>query len=137
MPAMTKTYQLRIAIFCAITLLLAGCGGGGDFSPANNNQQPIKLGFFSSFTGTYHQNGYNGLAGVKLAVAEINASGGILGRQVVVVEGDDQSSPTAAVNEMRRLVQIEKIDALIGPISSQITLATIPQGSQSKYISQL
>lgn len=132
MPAMTKTYQLRIAIFCAITLLLAGCGGGGDSSPANNNQQPIKLGFFSSFTGTYHQNGYNGLAGVKLAVAEINASGGILGRQVVVIEGDDQSSPTAAVNEMRRLVQTEKIDALIGPISSQITIATIPFLNEAK-----
>jgi len=132
MPAMTKTYQLRIAIFCAISLLLVGCGGGADSIPANNNQQPIKLGFFSSFTGTYHQNGYNGLAGVKLAVAEINASGGILGRQVVVVEGDDQSSPTAAVNEMRRLVQIEKIDALIGPISSQITLATIPFLNEAK-----
>ena len=65
-------------------------------------------------------------------MAEINASGGILGRQVVVIEGDDQSSPTAAVNEMRRLVQIEKIDALIGPISSQITIATIPFLNEAK-----
>ena len=132
MPAMTKTYQLRIAIFCALSLLLVGCGGGSDSSPANNNQQPIKLGFFSSFTGAYHQNGYNGLAGVRLAVAEINASGGILGRQVVVIEGDDQSSPTAAVNEMRRLVETDKIDALIGPISSQITIATIPFLNEAK-----
>jgi ABC-type branched-subunit amino acid transport system substrate-binding protein len=132
MRAMTKTHQLRIAIFCAFSLLLVGCGDGSDSNPVNNTQKPIKLGFFSSFTGTYHQNGYNGLVGVKLAVAEINASGGILGRQVIVVEGDDQSSPTAAANEMRRLVETENIDALIGPISSQITLATIPFLNQAK-----
>jgi ABC-type branched-subunit amino acid transport system substrate-binding protein len=129
---MTKTHQLRIAIFFAISLFLAGCGDGSDSSPVNSTQQPIKLGFFSSFTGPYFQNGYNGLAGVKLAVAEINASGGILGRQVILVTGDDQSSPTAAANEMRRLVETEKIDALIGPISSQITLATIPFLNQAK-----
>ena len=115
-----------------VTLSLVGCGGGSDSSSTGNTQEPIKLGFFSSFTGTYRQNGYNGLAGVKLAVAEINASGGILGRQVIVVEGDDQSSPTAAIDEIRRLVQTEKIDALIGPISSQITLATIPFLNEAK-----
>jgi branched-chain amino acid transport system substrate-binding protein len=115
-----------------VTLSLVGCGGGSDSSSTGNTQEPIKLGFFSSFTGTYRQNGYNGLAGVKLAVAEINASGGILGRQVMVVEGDDQSSPTAAIDEIRRLVQTEKIDALIGPISSQITLATIPFLNEAK-----
>jgi ABC-type branched-subunit amino acid transport system substrate-binding protein len=129
---MNKKYQLRIAIFFVMSLLLVGCGGGNDSSSADHSSQPIKLGFFSSFTGIYNQNGYNGLAGVKLAVAEINASGGILGRQVVVVEGDDQSSPTAAIDEIRRLVQIEKIDALIGPISSQITLATIPFLNEAK-----
>jgi ABC-type branched-subunit amino acid transport system substrate-binding protein len=129
---MTKTSQILKAAFFAISLLLAGCGDGGDTSNANNTDQPIKLGFLSSFTGIYNQNGYNGLAGVKLAVAEINASGGILGRQVVVVEGNDQSSATAAPNEMRRLVETEKIDALIGPISSQITLATIPFLNQAK-----
>jgi branched-chain amino acid transport system substrate-binding protein len=129
---MNKKYQLRIAFFFVMSLLLVGCGGGNESSYADHSSQPIKLGFFSSFTGIYNQNGYNGLAGVKLAVAEINASGGILGRQVVVFEGDDQSSPTAAIDEIRRLVQTEKIDALIGPISSQITLATIPFLNEAK-----
>ena len=65
--------------------MLVGCGGGSDSSPSNT-QAPIKLGFLSSFTGTYNQNGFNGLAGVNLAVSEINASGGILGRQGIEKE---------------------------------------------------
>jgi ABC-type branched-subunit amino acid transport system substrate-binding protein len=112
-------------------LLLVGCGDGSD-SSSSNTQEPIKLGFLSSFTGTYNQNGFNGLAGVNLAVSEINASGGILGRQVVVVSGDDRSDPKAAVAEIRRLVGNEKIDALIGPISSQMTLATMPTLNEAK-----
>lgn len=125
---MLKMKWFRNAPLCILTMLaIVGCGGGSDSSSsqAPASQAPIKLGFMSSFTGPYNQSGFNGLAGVNLAVAEINASGGILGRQVIVVQGDDQSDPSAAVTEMRRLVQTEKIDALIGPISSQITLATI------------
>ena len=129
----TYSLGLRSLLLAMITILsLSGCGEGSDSGTTTSSQTPIKLGFFSSFTGTYRQNGYNGLAGVKLAVAEINAAGGILGRQVVIVQGDDQSSPTAAVNEIRRLVETEKIDALIGPISSQITLATIQSLNQAK-----
>ena len=96
------------------------------------SREPLKLGFLSSFTGPANQSGFNGIAGVNLAVKEINANGGILGRQVVVVQGDDQSDPTAAVTEMRRLVEREKVDAMIGPIASQITLATIPVLTQAK-----
>jgi ABC-type branched-subunit amino acid transport system substrate-binding protein len=96
------------------------------------SREPLKLGFLSSFTGPANQSGFNGIAGVNLAVKEINANGGILGRQVVVVQGDDQSDPTAAVTEMRRLVEREKVEAMIGPIASQITLATIPVLTQAK-----
>jgi len=124
---MRTTHGLR-TLFIILTAMvsLVGCGGGSDSSPSSNTPAPIKLGFLSSFTGTYYTNGLNGLAGVNLAVSEINASGGILGRQVVVVHGDDRSDPTAAAAEIRRLVGTEKIDALIGPISSQMTLATLP-----------
>jgi branched-chain amino acid transport system substrate-binding protein len=121
------TGKIQKILLCMLTILTLGaCGSGSSNGNTANTQEPIKLGFLSSFTGPYNQNGFNGIAGVNLAVAEINAAGGILGRQVVVVLGDDRSSPLEAVTEMRRLVQTEKIAALIGPISSQMTLATIP-----------
>jgi ABC-type branched-subunit amino acid transport system substrate-binding protein len=96
---------------------------------------PFKLGFIASMTGPQSQSGFNGLAGVNLAVKEINARGGIMGRQVQVLVADDQSDPTAAVGEMRRLVQREKVDAVAGPMASQLTLATLPIVTEAKMAS--
>ncbi len=93
---------------------------------------PFKLGFIASMTGPQSQSGFNGIAGLNLAVKEINARGGIMGRQVQVITADDQSDPTAAVNEMRRLVQREKVDAVAGPMSSQLVLATLPIVTEAK-----
>lgn len=133
---MKRSLSLVLALL-ALSSILVGCGDGSDSSSSSQNNSsnsltPIKVGFLSSFTGHFSQSGYNGIVGVNLAVAEINASGGILGRQVIVVQGDDQSDPALAVTEMRRLVETEKIDALIGPINSQITLATISILNESK-----
>jgi len=123
----------RKALYAGVSIALAMAATsipGASF--AQSNQEPIKLGFLSSFTGAANQSGFNGIVAVNLAVKEINAAGGILGRQVRVLQGDDQSDPTAAVTEMRRLVQREKVDAMIGPIASQITLATIPILNEGK-----
>jgi ABC-type branched-subunit amino acid transport system substrate-binding protein len=123
----------RTAIRHIVSISLALAAGSLSANAlAQASREPIKLGFLSSFTGPASQSGFNGIAGVKLAIKEINANGGILGRQVEVIQGDDQSDPTAAVTEMRRLVQREKVDAMIGPIASQITLATIPVLNEAK-----
>ena len=54
---------------------------------------------------------YSAQAGVRLAASEINKAGGILGRQIQLVPGDDKSDPTMTVLEARRLVTQEKVDA--------------------------
>jgi branched-chain amino acid transport system substrate-binding protein len=72
------------------------------------------------------------VAALNLALKEINAQGGILGRKVEYVIGDDQSLPTSAVTEARRLIERVKIDAMIGPIASQLTMAAAPVVSEAK-----
>ena len=67
-----------------------------------------------------------------MAVAEINAKGGVNGRMLELVIADDQSDPTAAVNEARRLANSEKVDVVFGPMSSQLTLATVPILKEAK-----
>ncbi len=84
------------------------------------------MGLLISLTGGDAISGQNGAAGVRLAVDEINKAGGILGRQIVIVSADDQSDPTAAVNEARRLATQEKVDFVFGPQSSQRVLAVLP-----------
>ncbi len=96
------------------------------------SKEPIKLGILTAFTGSDAISGRNGAIGVKMAVDEINKAGGILGRQLVIVQGDDQSDPTAAVNEARRLATQEKVELLFGPQSSQRTLAVLPVLNETK-----
>jgi branched-chain amino acid transport system substrate-binding protein len=88
--------------------------------------QPIRIGVLDEITGPVATSGLALLIGVKLAVQEINASGGILGRQVEIVVADNQSDPTKSVGEAQRLASVEKVDAIIGPNTSPSNLAVAP-----------
>jgi ABC-type branched-subunit amino acid transport system substrate-binding protein len=64
--------------------------------------------------------------GVELAAEEINADGGIDGREVELVLADTELNPTKAVTAVNRLVSQEKVDLVIGPLTSDESLATLP-----------
>jgi branched-chain amino acid transport system substrate-binding protein len=87
---------------------------------------PIKIGLSTYLTGP------NALVGkwindnTKMAVDEINASGGILGRQIVLIPGDDMGETTTGYTLARRFIDRDKIDFLIGPDASAITLSVYP-----------
>lgn len=101
------------------------------FSQANN---PIKFGLLMTLTGPGAAPALANRLGIDLAIKEINDKGGINGRPIVLVAGDDQANPTAGTNEVKRLVFQEKIDVLIGPIASAVTLAVLPTLTESKII---
>ena len=61
--------------------------------------------------------------GIELAVQHINEAGGVNGRDVVLVSGDTKVNPTQGVEEARRLVEVEGVQAIVGAISSTVTLA--------------
>jgi len=77
----------------------------------------ILVGFSASITGTTPVEGQYSRAGAELAVEEINAKGGVLGRKLKLVVEDDQNDATAAVNAVNKLVS-QPIVALIGPHKS-------------------
>ena len=65
-------------------------------------------------------------AGAELAIKEINAAGGIAGRQIQLIAADDRSDVTASVTEATRLVSSEKVEVMLTPSVSQMTLAILP-----------
>lgn len=73
----------------------------------------------------------------KLAVDDVNAQGGILGRQVELVVADTTTNLTHAVAEARRLVEVEKVDALIGPITSQEVTPVLEVGDGGEPFAHL
>ena len=82
-------------------------------------QETIKLGAMTSLSGAGAPLGKITETAWKLAIDEINAAGGIAGKQVELIIADTQTDPTHAVSEARRLVENEKIVAMVGPITSQ------------------
>jgi branched-chain amino acid transport system substrate-binding protein len=88
--------------------------------------QPIKIGWLSSLTGPLSSPALAENEGVKLAVEEINAAGGILGRQIELLTRDTAGDPTKAVNFAQQLAFSDKVDFVIGPVNSGEGLATTP-----------
>jgi branched-chain amino acid transport system substrate-binding protein len=86
-------------------------------------QGPIKIGTSLSLTGTYAQPGRYQHEGYQLCEKDLNAKGGLLGRQVQVVVYDDQSMPATGVRLYEKLITEDKVDAVMGPYSSAISEA--------------
>src|SRR6202167_5874960 len=86
--------------------------------------EPVKIGLDNPLTGTFAALGKNELIGAQLAVEQINAKGGILGRQVELLVEDSTSGDTAtAVQKALKLIERDKVDFLIGNINSALAQA--------------
>jgi len=87
-------------------------------------EEPIKFGLNDPLTGTYAELGKNEQIGCELAVEQINAKGGILGRQVQLLVEDSTSTDTGtAVQKARKLIVRDKVDFLLGNVNSAMALA--------------
>jgi branched-chain amino acid transport system substrate-binding protein len=86
-------------------------------------QQPIKIAFLSSLSGPFTPWGIQVRDGMKLAIAEINAAGGVDGRPIELVERDDRNNASEGVTAFKYLVERERIVAAGGIISSDVGLA--------------
>lgn len=89
---------------------------------------PIKIGFSMSLTGSLASTGRVALAAQKLWESDINAKGGLLGRPVQLVYYDDQSNPANVPGIYTKLLDIDKVDLVVGPYSTVQTapaLATV------------
>ena len=82
----------------------------------------IKIGVAGPFTGAYAAFGEQLLRGAERAAADINAKGGIKGRKIVLVEGDDQCDPKQARSVANKLVDQDGVSAVIGHFCSSSTI---------------
>ncbi len=108
------SFVLVAALCVCSALSFAACGSSGD---------QIVIGGLAPLTGDVSQYGIASNNGTKLAVKEINAAGGILGKQIKYVSYDEKGDPTEAVTAYRRLVDNDKIVALVGDITTKPTIA--------------
>ena len=107
---------LLVALVAVVAVGLAACGDDDD-------ADQLKIGYLADFSGPLAEFGPGIQTGVELAIKHINDAGGVNGQDVVFVTGDTGLDSTKAVEEARRLVEIEGVHAIVGPLSSTITIA--------------
>lgn len=105
--------KLLVAVL-AIALAMTAC-----FAAAEDT---IKIGGISPLTGAAAVYGLDVQAGVDYAVEEINANGGVLGKQIELIWRDDQHDPATAINMYNQLVD-EGVVAVVGPVTTAPTIA--------------
>src|SRR6266576_6981201 len=109
---MTRLTQIALAIAAASLTTLSFAA------------DPIKIGVDGPFTGGSSSMGVSMRDGVRLAIDEINKSGGVLGRQLVAVERDDEAKNERGVQIAQELVNKEKVAATVGYINTGVALAS-------------
>jgi branched-chain amino acid transport system substrate-binding protein len=93
---------------------------------------PIKVGEFASLTGKEAAFGQSSHKGTLLAVEEINAAGGVLGRKIQLITEDNQSKAGESATIAKKLISRDKVVALIGEVASMRSLEAAPIAQQSR-----
>jgi branched-chain amino acid transport system substrate-binding protein len=95
----------------------------------------VKLGVDNTLTGTYAALGKNEGVGIQLAVDQINAKGGILGRNVeLIIEDSTSGDAGTAVQKARKLIDGDKVDFLLGNVNSALALAMAQVSNEKKIL---
>ena len=109
MKLLAKTLS-AVTLACAMSLSFAA--------------DPIKIGVAGPFTGGSSSMGVSMRDGVRLATDEINKAGGVLGRQLLLIERDDEAKNERGVQIAQELINKEKVAATVGYINTGVALAS-------------
>jgi len=127
---MTSRARLRLAgILVALALLALGCGGGG-------GKQELVIGEYGSLTGNDATFGQSTKEGVQLALDDLTSKqqGMIGGAPVRVVVEDDQGRPEEAATVVQKLINQDRVLAVIGEVASSRSLAAAPICQQNDVV---
>ncbi len=117
-------FRRMLILGSAIIMLTAGTSWSAE---------PIKMGSVMRLSiGAEH--GIPCRRGVEMAVAEVNKAGGINGQQVELITEDEEDSPAASVNAVQKLINANKVIAMVGPMTSGDVMAAVKIADEAKVV---
>ncbi|MBZ5750059.1 MULTISPECIES: ABC transporter substrate-binding protein [Metabacillus] len=119
---MKKKFAKLLLTSTLLSGILAGCAAGGNDS-GSSSDDAIKIGANFELSGPVASYGQSNMKGVELAVEEINANGGIDGKQIELIKVDNKSEAAEATNAAIKLTSQDKVTAIIGASTSGNTVA--------------
>lgn len=109
-------------------MLLVGLSG----LPGARAEEPIRIGLVTALSGQSAKSGEAISRGIGLAIDEINAAGGVLGRPLELVARDDEANPSKGVLAARELIQRVGVVAVVGGLDTPVSMAIVPIANQMK-----
>src|SRR6516164_112463 len=103
-------------------------------SAAAQAGEPVKIGYSMSLTGGLAPNGRSALLAQKIWEEDTNAKGGLLGRPVKLVYYDDQTNPATVPGIYTKLLDIDKVDLIIGGYGTNMVAAAMPIAMQRRKV---
>ncbi|MEH2476953.1 urea transport system substrate-binding protein [Nitrobacteraceae bacterium AZCC 2146] len=122
---------MKLRSIKCMTFALLVCSAGLGASTCADAAEPIRIGAVLSFSGGVELYGQQAKLGLDLAVKDINAAGGILGRPLEVIYADDKTRPASAATATQSLIE-SGVVAVVGPITSQNLNAIAPVAESLK-----
>ena len=116
--------MIVLAVMIVAAFALTSCGGG--------KATEIKIGGISPLTGEAATFGQSTKNGMELAVEEWNAAGGVLGKQIKLIVEDDKGDPAEGAAVFSKLIEQDKVVAIVGGITSRVALAGAPIAQAAK-----
>src|SRR5499426_1375463 len=107
------------------------------FVPASagaQTAQPVKIGYSMSLTGGLAPNGRSALLAQKIWEEDTNAKGGLLGRPVRLIHYDDQTNPATVPGIYAKLLDVDKVELIIGPYGTNLLAPAMPIAMQRKKV---
>lgn len=124
---MKVKFLFTLLLVAAIVLMATAC------APKKAEEKPLKVGVLSPLSSNIAAYGQDQVNGVNMAVEEINAAGGLLGRQLTVQVEDDERKPEMAASLTQKLIN-DGVDVIIGGMSSSSTMAGGPIADRAQVI---
>ena len=124
----TSSRAVLIAVPALVTAALFA------FPAATQPGEPIKIGYSMALTGGLAANGKSALLAQRIWEEDVNAKGGLLGRRVKLIHYDDQTNPAAIPGIYTRLLDVDKVDLVIGSYGTSFVAAAMPIAMQRKKV---
>lgn len=123
-----KTIAGVVALIAMLAVVMTGCGG------SQSSSDTIKIGANLEMTGNNATFGKSASNGALLAIKQVNAKGGVLGKQLNLVVADNKSEAAEAANSMQKLITQDKVVAVIAPIASSSVIAGAQVNQDNKVL---
>jgi branched-chain amino acid transport system substrate-binding protein len=124
--------RIFLAICLVTSILFSACVQKGGTGTTTQTGDTIKVGVYGDTTGATSSFGQSTKNGIQLAFEEINAAGGVNGKKLEMVFEDDQGTPEKAKTVISKLINQDKVVAVLGEVASSNSLAAAPVAQEAK-----